>query len=228
MDRHFRPRRSFRLLCFLAALLVLWPCLAVAEGQTGAAQVRSAVVEALGGRVAPADVRIDSRLRLAACSIPLQVVGNGGRSVEVRCGDHPGWKVYVPVDLSHELEVVVLTRPARAGVPLAKEQLALELRDVSRLSGAGFTRVDEVVGQVPTRGLPPGSVVLAGDVAGSVLLRRGDPVTLVSRHGGIEVRAQGRALGQATVGGTVSVENLSSRRIIKGRLVSEGVVEAGF
>lgn len=215
-------------LALLLAGLLLFSGVAAAEGFTEPAQIRDAVVGAMGGQVSAGDVRLDSRLRLARCSRELEAVASGGRSVEVRCGDAPGWKIYVPVDLSHEQDVVVLTSPARAGVPLAAEQLTLQRRDVSRLAGAGFTAVEEVVGKVPTRGLAPGSVLLAGDVSGSVMLRRGDPVVLVSREGGIEVRAQGKAMGQAAVGGTVAVENTASRRIIKGRLVAEGVVEAGF
>jgi flagella basal body P-ring formation protein FlgA len=57
------------------------------------------------------------------------------------------------------------------------------------------------------------------------LLERGDPVVLVSRIGGIEVRVAGRSLGRAEPGEAVSVENTQSRRIIRGRLVGNGIVE---
>ena len=56
-------------------------------------------------------------------------------------------------------------------------------------------------------------------------LRRGDPVVLVSRTGGVEVRMPGRALGPAQTGGRIGVENVSSRRVLRGRLVAEGLVE---
>lgn len=56
-------------------------------------------------------------------------------------------------------------------------------------------------------------------------VQRGDPVMLVSRAGGIEVRMSGRALGPANAAGQVNVENAGSRRIIRGRLVAAGVVE---
>lgn len=59
-------------------------------------------------------------------------------------------------------------------------------------------------------------------------VQRGDPVTLVSRAGGMEVRMTGRVLGAAPIGGTVSVENTGSRRIIRGRLVGPGVVEVNL
>lgn len=59
-------------------------------------------------------------------------------------------------------------------------------------------------------------------------VQRGDPVTLVSRAGGMEVRVAGRVLGAAPIGGTVSVENTASRRIIRGRLVGPGLVEVNL
>lgn len=59
-------------------------------------------------------------------------------------------------------------------------------------------------------------------------VQRGDPVVLVSRAGGIEVRMGGRALGPANAAGQVNVENNGSRRIIRGRLVAAGVVEVAL
>lgn len=56
-------------------------------------------------------------------------------------------------------------------------------------------------------------------------LRRGDPVVIVARTQGIEVRMDGRALGPAQAGGRVAVENTASHRVLRGRVVADGVVE---
>ena len=63
------------------------------------------------------------------------------------------------------------------------------------------------------------------DLALGPPLRRGDPVVLVSRVGGIEVRMAGRALGGAAPGRVVRAENVESRRVVRGRLTAPGVVE---
>ena len=52
-----------------------------------------------------------------------------------------------------------------------------------------------------------------------------DPVVLLTRIGGIEVRTAGRALGTTHQGGTVSAENVDSHRVVRGRLSAPGVVE---
>lgn len=59
----------------------------------------------------------------------------------------------------------------------------------------------------------------------AVIVKRGDPVMLRASLGGTEVTMRGRALGQARSGGIVNVENLSSHRIIRGRLAEDGAVE---
>jgi flagella basal body P-ring formation protein FlgA len=56
-------------------------------------------------------------------------------------------------------------------------------------------------------------------------VRRGDLVTLVARRSGLEVRSQGRALGDAGISEQVNVENLGSRRQIRGRVNPQGEVE---
>lgn len=208
--------------------LLLGLCLtatAAAGGWESHARIRDAAVAALGGRVPPQDVLVDPALRLAACATPLAAAAAAARSVEVRCPDSPGWRTFVPLRLREEAAVVILARAVRAGEPLKPEDLAVQQRDVAAVAGTPFTAAEGVVGRVARRGLPAGAVLTEQALASAILLRRGDPVVLVSRLGGIEVRAEGRALGNATAGGNVSVENLASRRIVRGRATASGEVE---
>ncbi len=61
-----------------------------------------------------------------------------------------------------------------------------------------------------------GAVLPATDLVAQRLIRRGDNVALVSRRGGVEVRVVGKALGDAGESERVTVENLSSRRVVQG------------
>jgi len=82
-----------------------------------------------------------------------------------------------------------------------------------------------LIGQVPSRAMAPGVIPTQADIAVGTPLRRGDPVMLVARHGGVEVRMEGRALGPAQAGGRISVENTASHRVLRGRLAGDGLVE---
>ncbi|GAB3094042.1 flagellar basal body P-ring formation chaperone FlgA [Lysobacter terrae] len=186
--------------------------------------VRNAAITALG---APADAEttLDPALRLTRCVQPLQAVASGPRTALVRCPDAPGWRVYVQVQAHREADVVVLAMPASPGVPITAGHLVVQHREVAALAGTPFNDPAVLIGRIPSRLLAAGSVPTEADFGAIANLRRGDPVTLVARSGGVEVRMQGRALGAAQPGGRIAVENASSGRILRGRIIGDGEVE---
>lgn len=189
-------------------------------------EIRAVAVMALGAADAQsAEAVLDPALRLSRCSQPLQAVATGPATAQVRCDDAPGWRIYVPVRVRREATVVTLRAPAAAGVPITAEQLVVQRREVGGMAGATFSDPAALVGRIPGRAMAPGVVPTAADLSSGAALRRGDPVVLVARSGGVEVRMAGRALGAAQAGGAVAVENTASRRVLRGRLVGEGVVE---
>lgn len=215
---------AVRLIALL--LIAAMPGFALGSAFTSTSAIVEAAESALGGGGAQVQASVDPSLRMPACAQPLQAVAIGTRMAEVRCPDSPGWRLTVPARVRRDADVVVLTSPARAGMPIEAGQLAVQRRDVAKGAGAGMADPAQVAGRIARRSLPAGAVVSAGDLAdGAGALKRGDPVVLVSRAGGIEVRVGGRALGAALSGAIVAVENLASRRIVRGRLVGEGVVE---
>jgi flagella basal body P-ring formation protein FlgA len=189
-------------------------------------EIRAAAISALGaGDAQSAEAVLDPALYLAPCSQPLQAIASGPKTAQVRCADTPGWRLYVPVRVRREADVVVLSAPAASGVPIAANQLVVQRRDIGAAAGATFSDPAALVGRIPSRALAPGLVPTETDLATGTPLRRGDPVVLVSRTGGVEVRMPGRALGPAQAGGMVSVQNTSSNRVLRGRVAAEGVVE---
>lgn len=186
---------------YLLAALTLWPVLAWGDGFQSPESVRAAAAGVLGNG---AEAVVGARLRMPACSQPLQAAANGATSVAVRCADSPGWQVYVPVRVRQGDE-------AQAPAPAAP---------VAAIPAAPAATVGRRLRPATPLGHP-------ADAEKPAVLR-GDPVVLVSRAGGMEVRVGGRAMGAAAIGGTVSVENTASRRIIRGRLVEPGVVEVNL
>ncbi len=216
------------LLSLLAILLTTCACATpAAAGVTDPEAIRTAALEALGVVGTGSQATVDSALRMSECSTPLQATPTGPRTVEVRCTDTPGWRLYVPVRVRKEADVVVLTRPVPAGQAITADHVAIRRRDIAG-GGATYADTSAVVGKTAVQGLAPGAALSRNNLADGALLERGDPVVLVSRTGGVEVRMAGRALGRAAPGDTVSVENLGSRRIIRGRLIGDGVVEVGL
>ena len=214
----------------LLTALALSPLLATAGTFQPVESIRDAAIAAMGAMDAnaQAEAAVDSRLRMPACTQPLAATVAGPTSVAVRCADTPGWQLYVPVRVRREADVVVLAKPVRGDEPITPAHLTVQRRELGASDGPVVTDPAAVVGRRLRRAMPAGAVLEPDDVGGEGALKRGDPVTLVSRVGGMEVRMGGRAMGAGRVGSTVSVENTTSRRIIRGRVVGPGIVEVNL
>lgn len=182
--------------------------------------IRAAALQAVPG--GQAEASLDPALRMPACGQALEARQATAGTVEVSCPQ--GWRLFVPVKVRRSQPVVVLVRGVAAGEAIPADAVATEARDTSRIAGAALADVAQAAGQVARRTLPAGTVLSAGDLAAPRLVRRGDAVALVSRRGGVEVRVSGRALGDAGENERVAVENLSTRRVLQGRVGPGGDV----
>lgn len=163
---------------------------------------------------ADADATLDPALRLPRCGAALVARVQGSNSVEVACPD--GWRLFVPVRVRRSQTVLVLSRGIAPGETITADAFVPETRDASRIVGAAVADPAQAVGRVARRTLSAGAVLSATDLVAQRLIRRGDNVALVSRRGGVEVRVVGKALGDAGESERVTVENLSSRRVVQG------------
>lgn len=213
-----QPRR---MLMFLLAL-PMTGALAAAGFQPVDSITAAALSAVPGGQ---GEASVDPALRMPACPQPLQARQATAGTVEVACPD--GWRLYVPVRQRRSQTVVVLARGVAAGETVPAEALATEQRDAARIAGAALSDPAQAAGRIARRTLPAGTVLAPGDLAAPRLVRRGDTVALVSRAGGVEVRVAGRALGDAGADERVAVENLSTRKVVQGRVGPGGEVLVG-
>ena len=163
---------------------------------------------------ADAEATLDPALRLPRCGAALVARVQGSNSVEVGCPD--GWRLFVPVRVRRSQTVLVLSRGIAPGETITADAFMPETRDASRIVGAAVADPAQAIGRVARRTLSAGAVLSATDLVAQRLIRRGDNVALVSRRGGVEVRVVGKALGDAGESERVTVENLSSRRVVQG------------
>lgn len=170
------------------------------------------------------DTTLDSALRLPACGQGLKAQPTGTSTVEVSCPDAGGWRLFVPVKIRRNQNVLILNRGISAGETLAAADITTAQRDVARIAGAALADPAAAVGRVARRTLTAGSLLAANDLVPQRLVRRGDSVALVSRIGGVEVRVAGKAMADAGENERVSVENLSSRKIVQGTVAASGDV----
>jgi flagella basal body P-ring formation protein FlgA len=173
---------------------------------------------------------LDSRLRLADCPAGLETFaqpprGNQARAVvRVSCGGGATWSLNVPVEIRRELDVLVLRRPVTRGEILVAADVVAQKRTVASLSSPYVGRVADLAGRPTRRPLPEGTLVTAEALSAALLIKRGQTVTLAASSGGIEIRATGRALADASASQRLRVQNLDSLKVVEGTAESDGVV----
>lgn len=224
-----------------AALLMVCAALPAAADDTAAQSLDSiravaqqhalATTDGLGGRIEVTVGSLDSRLRLAACDLPLATYDspnglNGGRGVVgVRCDGSKPWKLYVPVQIAVMDSVVVSRRPLVRGQTVAADDLMLSDVDTSSLHKAYFTRIEDVVGLRSKRSIGSGTTLHAGLLQRARLVKRGSQVQLLAVTDGLQVRMRGKALADGGRGDRVQVKNLSSGRVVTGTVTGSGVIQ---
>ncbi|HEL3821657.1 TPA: flagellar basal body P-ring formation protein FlgA, partial [Stenotrophomonas maltophilia] len=170
------------------------------------------------------EAQVADALRLPKCGGALQVQPTANTTVEVSCPDAGGWRLFVPVKVRRNQTVLVLNRGIGTGETLTAADITTAQRDAARIAGAVLADPNAAIGRIARRPLQAGALLSNNDLVVQRLIKRGDNVALVSRRGSVEVRIAGRAMGDAGENERVSVENLSSRRIVQGTVDAAGDV----
>lgn len=118
-------------------------------------------------------------------------------------------------------ETLVPTRTLRANQVIQPEDLAT---GGPAAPGAMVTDPVEAVGMEARVTLYAGRPIPLASLAPPALVERNQIVTLLFRHGGLDIRAEGRALGRGAADEPVRVMNLASRTTVTGRVTGPGLV----
>lgn len=178
--------------------------------------------------------RLDPRLRLAQCDVPLttklespaQPIGR--TTVRVSCEGSAPWSVFVPAQVHLYRQVIVASRPLKRESVLGTEDVTLAERDVGLLNQGYMTALDQVVGNKLTRGSQPHQVITQNQISLAEIVRRGDQVVISAKNSAINVRMPGEALSDGALGEQIRVKNSRSGRTIKARVVGAGQVEVAM
>lgn len=168
---------------------------------------------------------------LTPCTAPLHAKPGGGTKrtlmrlrYEISCPDSGGWTLTVAVKASVNVPLVTSAHTLERGRVIGPEDVVMREQNVALMQEQVFTDLQQVTGQTLKRRLNAGQPLSASALDQPVLISRGQSVTLVINHQGIEASTAGEALKQGRKGEMIRVRNSSSQRIVDGRVESAGVV----
>ncbi len=233
-------RRGLATAAWLAGMCLASASVATpAVTNTPATSVQSAAEQAVrerfslpGSRVEVAAMALDPRLQLSDCTAPLRAVVAKSTNaaprlaVSVQCPQAGGWNARVTVKLQLFRSVLVANHALLRGDGLSAADVHAEERDVTHLGYGYIENIEQVAGRTLSRALPTDSVLTPAALGGRRMVRAGDRVQMIARLGGIEVRANGVALGSGDNGARLRVRNDNSGKVIDGMVSAPGEVIA--
>lgn len=174
---------------------------------------------------------LDERLKLPLCSSELEAfapqgtVKFGSGTVGIKCTGTKPWTIYVPVKISGFTNIVVVSRNLRRGDIIKEHDLAYEKRDLSRLHHGYYINKGELTGKQLKKPLMRGNIVYQSATEEPDVIKRGQEVLLIADTKGISVQMKAKALMDGKIGQLIRVKNLSSKRVVEGRVVGGNAVK---
>jgi len=178
--------------------------------------------------------RLDPRLRLPQCSIPLQVSLEspaqpiGRVTLRVRCDSNAPWTIFVPSHVNLHREVVVAVRSLSRNSIVQANDVQLAEREVSSLRQGYLLDLDSAIGQQVTRPVRPNQVVATHALKAAATINKGDEVVISARGRSMSVRMPGIALEEGAMGQQIRVRNARSQRVVRARVTAPGQVEVAM
>ena len=146
----------------------------------------------------------------------------GIRRIVVRAGAEGG----VPAPASRgNVEILTYARSLSAG-EMVQPQDVVWAKAAAAPADAPRD-AEAVIGMAAKRPLRAGAAVSVRDVAAPQVIKAGDAVTVLYQAGGVSLSLDGKAMGAAGIGDTVSVQNTTSKKIIQATASGPGQAVVG-
>ena len=171
--------------------------------------------------------RLDSRLKLSRCGLPLEVyIPEGSRdlgryTLGVRCDDDRPWSLNLPITVTIYKDIVVTADALPRGKILTGNDFRHVSYDVSKLP-AGYIEDDRGIGMELKRRLSRGVPLTINMLRKPIIIKRGQQVSIIATTGRMEVRMPGKALAHGAAGDRIRVMNLKSKKKVEGTVTPSG------
>jgi flagella basal body P-ring formation protein FlgA len=123
-------------------------------------------------------------------------------------------------------EAVVVTRPMKRGEVLRDSDVAFERRPKGEIQADAVRDRPAAIGMALQQALRQGQVIRNNDLTRPQLIKRSEPVMIIYEVPGISLTARGKAEENGSLGDTVNVLNVQSKRVIQAVVSGPGQVTA--
>lgn len=164
------------------------------------------------------------QLKVVAPPINMKTLNHLNVSVSCSSSARP-WRILVTVKPDVYVPVVMPKKEVERGGALNADELVLKKFNISNQRGALFYRIEDAVGLIAKRTLMAYKPVSASQLQIPILVKRDQPVTIISHFGEISAQTVGVALENGHKGDEIKVRNNNSQRIVTASVEGMGLVK---
>ena len=122
--------------------------------------------------------------------------------------------------ISNSIKLITLRNNLKKGEVIQKHDLKFDYKTNSVGNGF-FERIDKLVGRKINQNLSKGQVIKIRHLEETFMVSEGQSIIIFSDLYGINVRMQGNALENGHFNELIKVKNISSGKIVQGRVINE-------
>ena len=218
-------RRYRHLLPFLALLLAIAP--AYASAASLEQQLTRLVNNGLDKNITRSVTVLTPQKQLETlCAEPkLSLSGNdtrlaGNRSVIAQCGTE---RKFLQIAIKAEGRWWVASRTLATGTQIQAEDIKPQQGSMDRLPGGLLLNKDDIIGRITTRSVNVGQPLQANQLRQNWAITAGEDVEVVAQGTGFHIRASGKAMDNAAIGGNIRIKTKNGQ-IVTGKVISAGKV----
>jgi len=145
-----------------------------------------------------------SRIGAGSCTVRVEMIDSSRADLVARTA-------HIHMDVVLLEDVVVAARGILADRVVTAEDVRVERREFRAAPGLLLHETGDVVGVTAKRNIVAGSVIEPGDLSRTLMVRRGDAVTVHIHGRGFSIRTVSRALEGGELGSTVAVQGKDGR-----------------
>lgn len=189
-----------------------------------------------GGKVHVTADKIDSHLSFKACAEnklvvfnPYQTPVSNTSTFGIKCQEQDNhWSLYVPVRITILKKVYIAHRAMMKGERINGHDMYQAEIDVHQLKYGYFEDIDDLAGHVCKQNIPIDSPFNPHNVELAKIIRKGEKVAIVTNNNNLTVSMDGIAIDEGTMGDSIKVKNLSSKKIIEAQITGKKRVTVVF
>lgn len=172
---------------------------------------------------------VDPHLKLPKCTQSLSVqadsdLSKANNTIQVSCRGDVTWGIRLSYKLQRFAQVITPTKTIAKGDKILENDLQLIENEITTLNSY-FTDKSSIVGQTAKTIILPGQIIQSTQIIPFKFVKRGEIVNMVAEIPGLKITSKGTALNDGTLGESVQVKAISSKRIVEATVVSEHTVK---